>query len=225
MVSKKFYGWAFVLAVAAMAFLFIAARLYDDYKFASIERTVRGFSTESDETRLLLAYGDAFGKENPFEFCDALELNARRQADRGYALVNRLREFEKANLLADYEQVRRQYYLNNFELWLQRTVAKRECSQFNPELQKNSTLVLFFTDTLSSCNDCIVQGELLDQLREKCPQLQVITLASDLKIAPVELLKKKFGVQSVPSIVVDNSKTTSGAKTREELVRELGCSA
>jgi len=218
MVTKKFYIGALLLAVAAMAVLLGAARLYDDYKYASIERSVRDFTMESDETRLLMAYGEAFGKDDKQAYCEALEANRARQANRGYTLVSKLRELEKANLLADYAQVRRQYYLNNFELWLQQSAARNDC-----QMQTNSTLALFFVDTLTTCNDCIAQGELLNQIRSTCPNLALITLASDLRISPIDLAKKKFGVTHSPAIVINNVQTIFEPNTREELAKALGC--
>ena len=215
--NKKFYLWALLAAMLLMLAAFTLAKLYDDAKIASIDSSVRSLATESDETRLLLYYGDLFGSQDKTAFCTALDYSRKKNLDKGYSLVNTLRTFEKANLLAQYEQVRRQYYLNNAELWLQTTAARKDCGQ------ANSTLALFFTDTLSTCADCIVQGEVLDQLRSACPNLEVITLASDLKIGPVELAKKQFGITSSPAIVVNNAKTLQGVKTREELASELGC--
>lgn len=217
--NKKFYLWALALAVLFMLGAFTLAKLYDDAKISSIEGRVRSLSTESDETRLLLYYGQLFGEQDPKALCQALQYSQKKNLDKGYALVNTLRTFEKANLLAQYEQVRRQYYLNNAELWLQATAARANCGA------ANGTLALFFTDTLTTCVDCLVQGEVLDQLRSSCPNLQVITLASDLGIGPIEVAKKQFDVSSVPAMVIDNKRTLQGVKTREELARELGCTA
>ncbi len=198
---------------------FTVAKLYDDAKIASIEGTVRSLSTESDETRLLLYYGQLFGSQDPKALCQAIEYSQKKNLDKGYALVNTLRTFEKANLLAQYEQVRRQYYINNAELWLQTTAARANCGS------ANGTLALFFTDTLTTCSDCLVQGEVLDQLRSTCPNLQVITLASDLGIGPIEVAKKQFSVTRAPAIVIDNNRTLQGVKTRDQLAKELGCSS
>ena len=199
-VTKRFYVGAAALAVFFLLVSYLIAREYDASKFGSVESQVRSYQAESEETRLLLSYADTFGEQDEGAFCEALQLNILKSRDRGYALVNRLRDFERANLLADYELVRRQYYLNNVELWLQSTQAEQKCGQ------KDSKLVLFFTETLRTCNDCLVQGEVLDALRNQCPQIQVITLASDLGLAPIDLAKKRFGVNSAPAIVIDNSK-------------------
>lgn len=217
--NKKFYLWALLLAMLFMLAAFTLAKLYDDAKIASIDNSVRALATESEETRILLQYGQLFGSQDKIAFCEALDYSRKKNLDKGYSLVNALKTFEKANLLAQYEQVRRQYYLNNAELWLQTSTARKEC------VDQNSTVALFFTETLTTCVDCTVQGEILDQLRGSCPNLEVITLASDLNIGPIELAKKQFGVSGTPAIVINNAKTLQGVKTREELARELGCTS
>ncbi|MBI3587960.1 hypothetical protein HY995_00940 [Candidatus Micrarchaeota archaeon] len=217
MVEKKLYLGAIAVTLVVFGIAMVFVRVYDDSKLGGLQQGVDSTAADTDETRLLLIYSQVFAQKNTTSLCKFLDYNINRQSSRGYYLVRTLREQEKNNLLANYDETKKKYYLNNFEIWLYLTQAAQTCPGYD------ITPALFFTQTQTLCADCIVQGDVLDQLRGECKNLRVITLADDLDIAPISLVKETFGVSDSPSLVINNQQVLAGLQSRESILSKIRC--
>ncbi len=215
-VTKKLYAMSIIAAVLVVALIFGVVKYWDDSRLSAVQEEVRKAQEETDSTRLLFLYNQILPSNDSTEFCRLVDFNLKAQMDKGYFLIRQMREYEKANLLSSYEETRKKYYLSNFEMWLYTVQRNEACAK------DRKTIALFFTETRTFCPDCLVQGDILDNLRGACPNLSVITLATDLGLAPIDFLKSKHGITSGPVIVADG-KTLKGLQNKDSLKKQLAC--
>ena len=210
---KKTLIVVMLIAIAVIAVI----KIMDENRLNSLSKDVRATTFESESTRLLFLYAQVIGSESKEKLCNALDFNTKRQMNKGYYLVNALKAYEDANLLADYEETRKVYYLSNVELWLYSTQSKNVCNQ------SQIVPILFFHETKTRCADCIVQGQILDVVRSKCTNLRVISLATDQELDIIDLIKNQFGVTYTPSLVINNEIVLNGLQNEESILNNIVC--
>jgi hypothetical protein len=213
------YKITILAVVLIMLIAVLVIKFVDDYRFSSISKDINNLLIDSESSRIILMYPEIFEiKEKDREkFCEYLEFNTKKQMDKGFKLVNLLKIYEESNLLADYEITRKQYFLSNVELYYYTLQSKKYCNN------TNISTILFFHYSETKSPECIVQGEILDKIREKCKNVRIITLATDLGISPIELLKSRYNITSAPSLVVDDKVVIRNLTTEEEILKYLKC--
>lgn len=215
---KVNYKLSLFLTILFTIIALIAIKFIDDMRYESLAQKVNDITLDSESTRLILLYPTIFEEEgNKSKLCEIMNFNVRRQLDKGFQLVNLLKTYEKANLLADYELTRKRYFLSNIETWFYTTQIKRFCND------TDTSIILFFHTSETECPDCIVQGQILDSLREKCKNLRIITLAIDLNIDVIELIKSQYNVTEAPSLILDNKIVIKKIATEDEILNYIKC--
>ncbi|VVB65485.1 Uncharacterised protein [Candidatus Gugararchaeum adminiculabundum] len=211
------YGKAFVITLVLVLIGLAGVKMLDDAKLASLSNDVQSAVDELESTRLLFLYSQTFQDQNSSAFCTALEFSTEKQMDKGTNFITRLKQLEDANLFADYRETQRRYFLSNVELWLYATQAREKC--------KGDAFIsiLFFHETKTHCPDCIVQGQILDEVRAECGNVRVITLATDLDIDLVDLIKTRYNVTSAPSMVFDDGTVIRGLVKKEKVMAKIDC--
>jgi hypothetical protein len=205
----------FVIIVALVIVAII--KFIDEMKLNSLKKEVSDYSIESESTNLLFLYADTMQHVDKDKLCKVIEFSTKRQLDKGYYFVTLLKTYEEANLLADYEETRNRYFLSNVALWLYTTQSKTLCN--NSEV----TPLLFFYKTNTACPDCIVQGQILDKIREKCPNVRVITLASDTDLSIIKLIMSQYNVMDAPTLVIDNKDVLEGVQNETSIMKYINC--
>jgi hypothetical protein len=211
------YKKTLVIVVVLAAIVLIGIKLIDENRLDSLSKDVRSTTLDSESTRLLFQYAQVIGSEDPNKLCDAIDFNTRRQMNKGYYLVTALKAYEDANLLADYAETSKEYYLSNVELWLYTTQSKNLCNK------SNIVSVLFLYDTKTRCADCIVQGQILDKIRSECTNLRIISLAVDQDLDIINLIKSQYNVVSSPALVINNKITLNGLQSEADILSYLQC--
>ena len=213
------YKITILAVILIMLIAILVIKFIDDYRFSSISKDINNLLIDSESSRIILMYPEIFEiKETDREkFCEYLDFNTKKQMDKGFKLVNLLKIYEESNLLADYEITRTQYFLSNVELYFYTLQSKKYCNN------TNLSTILFFHYSETKCPDCIVQGQILDKIREKCKNVRIITLAVDLEISPVELLKSRYNITSAPSLVIDDKIVIRNIASEEEILKYLKC--
>jgi len=216
MVALSYKKTLILVAILAVVVI-IGIKLIDEDRLNSLSKDVRATSFESESTRLLFQYAQVVGSEDPKKLCDAIDFNTKRQMNKGYYLVTALKAYEDANLLADYEETSKNYYLSNVELWLYTTQSKNLCNQ------SNIVSLLFFHETKARCADCIVQGQILDKIRAECTNLRIMSLAVDQDLDIITLITSQYGVISSPALVINNKITLNGLQSESDILSHLQC--
>ncbi len=78
--------------------------------------------------------------------------------------------------------------------------------------------LLYFYTTASNCTECVKQGYVLTELRQKYPNLRVYSFDYSLDLSALKALIRIYKIEDtkLPAIVIDE-KTTTGFKSLEEI--------
>lgn len=185
----------------------------DNMRLNSLNEKVDEIILDMDSTRLFLLYNQIEGDEN--NYCDILDERIETQSAKTYNLVRELEAGEKASFLVSYNLLKRKYFYANLELYLYLQDFEKQCEG------KKINAILFFYKDQELCNQCLLQGTILDKVRDKCSNISIFAFPGDLEIDLIDLIMNKHGVTSIPSIVVNGK--TRGFSTEEEIEKDISC--
>ena len=106
-------------------------------------------------------------------------------------------------------ELEKDYSLLSVRAWILNSYVTEKCVE-------DKVVILYFYSV--PCSDCIKQGNILDDLREKKfkDRLRVFVLNYDSDEEIVKVLKKTYNITETPSIVIGNS-TYVGLMERDKL--------
>lgn len=197
----------FVIGVSVGGFL-------DSTRFDDARTRLDFASSQADESRLGLLFFQTF-RGNP-NFCGAFAVQLETVGSYLDKLGVELKRYGEANSLKDFDALKRKYALANVEMWLYSLNFKRSCSL------PQQTPVLYFYPDKTVCADCEAQARVLTSLKQKChSSLLVFSVPADLDIGTVNVLKKQFGVEQYPFLVVGENETVSKLSSAQELSKRF----
>ncbi|MEM5870241.1 MAG: hypothetical protein QXR09_03715 [Candidatus Aenigmatarchaeota archaeon] len=114
----------------------------------------------------------------------------------------------------DFYNLKKDYMITLIRYWLYVEELKKSCNK------SDLVSVLYFYSN-KNCFDCNSQGMILTYLKKKYPQnLMVFALDYDIELNTIEILKRVYGLERVPSLVI-NGKKYEGLLTLEKLSQIL----
>ncbi len=210
------YLLAGVITAAVLAVVFAIVLFLDDWRVNSLNQQLEELSIQSESNRVLFFYNQVFSpSENP-AFCEVANKSATLRSSQGDLLFSKLSSYESANLFGDYGLLKKKYLLNRIELWLYTSLQNKTCNS-------NFVPILFFYRSKDPCPDCAVQGGILEELRNQCPNVKIFALATDEDIDLVPLIQAQFNVAQTPALVVNNEKVFERIADRNELRGQFNC--
>ncbi|HQT45430.1 MAG TPA: hypothetical protein PLO51_05605 [Candidatus Micrarchaeota archaeon] len=215
--SKDVYLKAAIGTVMALLVIIAIIWFIDDQRQRLADARIQQLASQAESTRLFFLYGQYVQDANPQKICNYIDFATRQQMDKGYYLVTQLKDFENANLLSDYQTTRDNYYLSNVELWIYTLQQKKLCNT------SDTVPIVYFTNVNSACPQCSVQGNVLDQVRTKCKNARVITVASDIGLDIVELMKSQYNVTMSPTILIGEDIKLEGLQSEDAITSKFDC--
>ena len=108
-------------------------------------------------------------------------------------------------------QLEKQYSLLEIKDYLLMKAITNRCGQ-------KSVFILYFYTTSENCSECVKQGYVLTNLREKYPALRVYSFDYGLNLSAVETLIKIYGIKDtqLPALVSDR-KVYTGFHSVEDI--------
>lgn len=90
--------------------------------------------------------------------------------------------------------------------------------KINQKCGSKLTPILYFYTTANNCTECIKQGYVLTELREKYPTLRVYSFDYSLDLSALKALIRVYKIDDtkLPALVI-NDKTVTGFKTIEDI--------
>jgi len=106
--------------------------------------------------------------------------------------------YMKESSKESYTELKREYLLAQIRYWLLNKRIKENC-------QNEQVSILYFYSN-ENCVECGAQGTILSYLKEKLKdKLLVFSLDADFNTEPmVNLLKKNYNIEKIPSIVIED---------------------
>ncbi len=210
------YLLAGTITIAILAVVFAVISFLDDSRVSALNRDIEELNTQSESSRILFFYNQVFSPSENKAFCNITNQSATRRSNEGDLFFSKLAEYEQANLLSNYETLKKKYILNRVELWLYTTLQVKTCDT-------NFVPVLFFYSTKPPCPECLVQGEILEEIRNQCPNVKVFSLATDEGVELVSLIQAQFNIATNPSVVINNKDVFSSLTPKEKILQKIEC--
>ncbi|GEM_PF-1025790 len=210
------YFKAGVITLAVLALIFAVVWFLDDSRISSLDEDVDALALQSESNRVLFFYNQVFNPTESTAFCEVLDKSATIRSDAGDTFFSKLGAYENANLLGNYDSLKKKYLLNRIELWLYTTLLVKNC---NTNIQP----VLFFYRTKSACPECQVQGEILEEVRSECPNVKIFAVSVDESVDLVPLIQAQFNVVQTPALVVNNRTRFDSLTNKTTVLESIAC--
>lgn len=209
----------FLLALLVSISAFFVINQVDSGQLVGLTKQVETDFLESDSAQLSLAFIESLAPEEKALACKGLQTQIERQIGATSALVEVLENAKTTVFLGDLSVVRKKYFLSNANLFLYLKKANAVCGV------ADHRVLFFYRSEQPPCPECQVQGKVLDAVRTSCPNIKVFSFPIDEKLGFIELLQKTFGIQSVPSMVIDEKTVVKQLVSEPELKKQLGCAS
>ena len=157
---------------------------------------------------------ESLGQE---EVCKFLNISLeRRFSQLGYywgKLPFRIEEYEKNNSLSpEYIELKTEYTLLSIRTWI---LARNHYQKCQSDIKQG----LYFYS--KNCNDCVKQGEQLDQLNSNLTKsgkkVMIFTIDFDSDQAIVRSIEKHYKINSTPAVIINDKVFQGRVFTPEEL--------
>jgi hypothetical protein len=148
--------------------------------------------------------------------CNLISYELDKVIDNAASLGKKVSLYETSEKIPEerFRFLKDDYTLTLIRYWFYLERMKQECNR------TNFITVLYFYSN-QQCNDCNKQGIVLDFLKQTYPQnIMIFAVDSDSGLNVVDLLKKTYQIQTLPSLVVDGKKY-DGFTSVEELKNVL----
>ena len=130
---------------------------------------------------------------------DCSQVTTTVLSDQLNTLSKKIEYLESSNGKSDeLTQLKKQYSLLEIKDYLLMKEITNRCGQ-------KSVFILYFYTTSSNCSECVKQGFVLTDLREKYPALRVYSFDYGLNLSAIETLIKIYHIEDtkLPALVAD----------------------
>ncbi|MEM4368032.1 MAG: hypothetical protein QXO21_03345 [Candidatus Anstonellales archaeon] len=193
---------------------FLLAKQFDDQRVYELKKEVELVIQDNLAQQMISKYSSTMAKD-PKEYCEQLISLRESQAKRNTLISERIQEYERKNIFTEeYDILKRSYYINLIDMYIAEFDLKKRCNINDVPL-----MVFYSVDT--SCSACLAQNEIVLRLMKKCNNLRVYSLPIDGNVDLPFILKKRYNITEVPSIVIDDIKILKGLYSERQLIDVL----
>jgi len=200
--------------VFALAVFFIINQL-DAASIGRLESKITDSQLSVQESNLFFEIlSEASDKE---KVCEIIQQKIDSQSMKNAGLIDAIDQAEKSIFIVDFTGLKKSYFLSNAELFFLIKKSNEVCNE------NNQTILYFYRDAKPLCSDCIVQGKILDEIRAKCGNVKTFAFPIDLDLGFVELFKTLYGIDTVPSMVINEKNVFNGLASEQEIMPKIQC--
>ncbi len=156
---------------------------------------------------------------NVERYCSVLSDHIEQQNQKLFELLGLLDQARQNTLQNQYTLVRQRFQSANAQLYFSLKQLEQKC----PPPNVSKIPILYFFPDNAPCTDCLVQAQILDELRDTCSKLQIFAFPVEGGIETVDLLVKDYGITQTPSLVIEE-KVYAGVQSKTKLNGLLACS-
>lgn len=217
MVIQSDVFWKAGLATLIIFFLGIYVGYWlDSSRVEEIRKEYQEMDIRGSDARLQTMYYNVF--ENSSNFCESAIEGNLKFADKEYEYGLRIEQYERINKLTPSlitEKTR--YVLLKLQFWLNSIELKKTCNA-------DYTTIVYFYSHYNGTMQEEVQGAVLLDLKKNCGKnLMLIPLPVDLDIITMDVIKKQYGIEKTPVILINESIKLEGMQTKNELEKYIKC--
>jgi hypothetical protein len=212
MVNLK-YAMAAILMVNLFFITLSVIDYLDMQRLLRFSNDLSSFSTEAADLESSISL-IRLEQSSP-EYCAIVDAAYRQKITKSNELMERMLAYERANMFAEFFALKRQFLLSNIQLWQVSQMEKQYCAT-------NHTDVLYIYSSKPSCQECQVQGKMLDSVRAKCANVRTFVMDIEESMTTLDIIKMKYNITSAPSLVVDG-KTYKSVLREDEIKALVSC--
>jgi hypothetical protein len=202
--------------------IFVAGFLFGIYLDTIGLEDVKERLTEIDnlwnDARLLQTHIQKIST-NSTEYCDYLLEENLKIGDKIYEEGIKVERYEESNrfVLSEFLLEKRRYALLDLQFWENSMDLKKLCDA-------NYSTVIYFYSQLDKTTEQSFQNRVLWDLKQKCgPKIIYITFPMDLDISTLNVIKKVYNIQKIPSILINESVVLESPVSMTELEEYVKC--
>jgi len=216
---KRRIAWEFYIVSAAITLFILFMGIYlgiflSKGKIEQLQSELKSLKLKQED----LMFELSLFALNKNISCNMLTQALEKVIDEAGKLGDKVSLYETTEKIKDesFYELKKDYTLTLIRYWFYVEEIKKNCDK------GNLVTVLYFYSN-RDCFDCLSQGTILTYMKQKYPQnLMVFALDYDLDLSIISSLKRVYGVQKVPSLVINGEKY-EGLVTLEKL-SEILCS-
>ena len=208
MIDTRKYILAFVFTAAIFATAFFASNFFSNKRIATVKEIQDNIAIDilSSETQFdLLTEVSCSNIDNSVLSSELDELSTKLSQTEDEAGVND----------EQIEYLKKYYSLLEIKDYLLSKKISEKCASKKP------VFIIYFYSNAGDCPDCVREGYVLTELKEKYPDLRIYSFDYHLDLSAIETLKKIYRIRSaLPAIVIED-RTYTGFRSIEELEKLL----
>ena len=207
---KKAYIFAAILSLVLYSIGIITGIFIQKQSQNSIDIKLEQIQRSIENTQLEYLYINSLGDKIN---CDSLKILVDETTKNVWYIGDELVKLESNNMNEKFIQLKKEYSLLSIRAWILNNYFKNKC-------KSDDKIILYFYSI--PCNECILQGKILDDLRENELKNKIKVFVLDINVDEpmVDLVKKTYHVNTTPSIVIEN-KTFSGLIEKKQILSSV----
>jgi hypothetical protein len=198
--------------------LFIGMWL-DGQRYDEIKNEITNLNIDWNDARLQSLYYRTFSNQS--DFCQSALATNKKLAEKIFSRGEQLERYEEVNRFSsEVLEQKKIYALLHVQLWLNSVELKRECNA------NYSTIIYFYSHYAKGEEeqDQDVQSSILIDSIHRCDgQLEVFPIPIDMDIQIIDLIIEQYGINSVPSLLVNEDTPLNGVQSREVIENLINC--
>jgi len=205
MIDTRKYILVFLITLAVFAIVFLFSEFLFNVRAAQIKSLEANINLNILETEIQYA----LLADNA---CDEEWAGSPILIEELNTLAKRLEFMEEQRGSDDPEVLglKKYYSLLQIKDYLLLRERTRQCSE-------RPLTILYFYSNEGDCTDCVKMGHVLTLMREEYEQLHIYAFDYNLPLSAIQTLKKIYGLEGEPPVLVINRKPYYGFKEESEI--------
>jgi len=213
MVKLSKYVLAAIIALNVAIIVFSTVSYFDSQRLIHFNNEIMLFMIDAqDMQNSFLELGD----EPDAKFCSLIDAAYTQKIGRNDELAGKMVEYEQANLVQEFNVLKRQFLLSNLQLYRLSQLQKRHCSS-------SHTDVLFVYSSRLDCYECQVAGNILTDARKGCNARVFVTdIEEKENLVSIADILDSNNITSAPSFIIGD-KVIEGVINKGKMREMLNC--
>lgn len=188
----------------------------DSMRVEDVKESITEIDNLWNDVRLMQSYIQKFS--NRTDYCGFLLDENLKVGDKIYDEGLKVEEYENTNRFAsDLIIEKTRYALLDLQFWINSVDLKNLCDG-------NYSTVIYFYSQYNVTPEQNFQDRVLWDLKQECgPKIIYITFPADIGITTIEVIKNIYGIESVPSILINEETLLSSPVTLREIEEYVSC--
>lgn len=213
---KDVFLKAGVITIAVFLIGLYFGYILDNMRVEELRGSITQIDNLWNDVRLMQSYIEKFS--NRTDYCSFLLEENLKVADKIYDEGLKVEEYENSNRFAPLLAVEKERYaLLDMQLWINSIDLKNLCNG-------NYSTVIYFYSQYNKTIEQNFQDRVLWDLKQECgPKIIYITFPADINISTIEVVKNIYGIESIPSVLINEEILLNSPVTMRELEERIKC--